>query len=101
LPIGHSGTAKLVLLFLVLLWREASDWVQKFNDEKHYMPYINKGWDLKPKVLYNESLEDNNPYEGKLYNSSSGFPYDLKDMYTKNGVIRSTPFETIYWQSLP
>jgi hypothetical protein len=22
-------------------------------------------------------------------------------MYTKNGVIRSTPFETIYWQSLP
>jgi hypothetical protein len=26
--------------------------------------YINKGWDLKPKVLYNESLEDNNPYEG-------------------------------------
>jgi hypothetical protein len=22
---------------------EASDWVQKFNDEKHYMPYINKG----------------------------------------------------------
>jgi hypothetical protein len=19
------------------------DWVQKFNDEKHYMPYINKG----------------------------------------------------------
>jgi hypothetical protein len=34
---------------------------------------------------------------------ASGFPYDLKDMYTKNdaGVIRSTPFEIIYWQSLP
>jgi predicted AlkP superfamily pyrophosphatase or phosphodiesterase len=72
------------------------DWVQKFNDEKHYMPYINKGWDLlKPKSTYNESLEDNNPYEGKLYNSTAPvFPYDLKDMYTKNdaGVIRSTPF---------
>jgi predicted AlkP superfamily pyrophosphatase or phosphodiesterase len=72
------------------------DWVQKFNDEKHYMPYINKGWDLfKPKATYNESLEDNNPYEGKLYNSVAPvFPYDLKDMYAKNdaGVIRSTPF---------
>ncbi|WP_016989514.1 alkaline phosphatase PafA [Flavobacterium sp. ACAM 123] len=72
------------------------DWVQKFNKEKHYMPYINKGWDLlKPKVTYDESLEDNNPYEGKLYNSTSPvFPYDLKDMYAKNdaGVLRSTPF---------
>lgn len=72
------------------------DWVQKFNEEKHYMPYINKGWDLlKPKATYNESLEDNNPYEGKLYNSTAPvFPYDLKDMYAKNdaGVLRSTPF---------
>jgi predicted AlkP superfamily pyrophosphatase or phosphodiesterase len=71
-------------------------WVQKFNYEEHYMPYINKGWDLlKPKSTYDESLEDNNPYEGKLYNSSAPvFPYDLKDMYAKNdaGVIRSTPF---------
>lgn len=72
------------------------DWVQKFNDEKHYMPYFNKGWDLlKSRSTYNESLEDNNPYEGKLYNSVAPvFPYDLKDMYAKNdaGVLRSTPF---------
>jgi hypothetical protein len=44
--------------------------VRKFNDEKHYMPYI--GWDLyRPKAIYNESLEDNNPYEGKLYDSTA------------------------------
>jgi predicted AlkP superfamily pyrophosphatase or phosphodiesterase len=71
-------------------------WVQKFNDEKHYMPYINKGWDLfKPESTYNESLEDNNPYEGKLYDSTAPvFPYDLKAMYAKNdaGVLRATPF---------
>jgi hypothetical protein len=31
------------------------------------MPYINKGWDLlKPKTSYNESLDDNNPYEGRI-----------------------------------
>jgi predicted AlkP superfamily pyrophosphatase or phosphodiesterase len=38
------------------------DWLTTFNNEKHYMPYINKGWDLfKPISTYNESLPDNNP----------------------------------------
>ena len=72
------------------------DWVAQFNQDKRYMPYITKGWDLyKPAVTYDESLPDNNPYEGKLYNSTAPvFPYNLKDMYDKNGagVIRSTPF---------
>lgn len=72
------------------------DWVTEFNQEKRYMPYIVKGWNLlKPATTYNESMEDNNPYEGKLYNSVAPvFPYNLKDMYDKNdaGVIRLTPF---------
>ena len=72
------------------------DWVTEFNQEKRYMSYINKGWDLlKPKATYDESLVDDNPYEGKLYNSSAPvFPYNLKEMYEKNdaGVIRTTPF---------
>lgn len=72
------------------------DWVTQFNQEKHYMPYITKGWDLfKPKEIYNESLADDNPYEGKLYKSAAPvFPYNLNDMYSKNdaGILRSTPF---------
>ncbi len=72
------------------------DWVTTFNNEKHYLPYINKGWDLfKPLSIYNKSLPDNNPYEGKLYGSLAPvFPYNLKDMYAKNdaSIIRSTPF---------
>lgn len=72
------------------------DWVTEFNAEKHYLPYLNKGWDLlKPASTYNESLPDDNPYEGKLYKVDKPiFPYDLKSMYEKNnaGVIRSTPF---------
>jgi predicted AlkP superfamily pyrophosphatase or phosphodiesterase len=72
------------------------EWVTDFNGEKRYMPYINKGWDLlKPAATYDESLPDENPYEGKLYKSVAPvFPYNLKDMYNKNdaGVIRSTPF---------
>jgi predicted AlkP superfamily pyrophosphatase or phosphodiesterase len=72
------------------------DWVTEFNNEKHYLPYLSKNWELlKPIATYNESLADDNPYEGKLYKADKPvFPYDLKSMYEKNdaGVIRSTPF---------
>lgn len=76
--------------------KELPTWVTKFNSEKRFMPYLNKGWDLyKPATTYNESMVDDNPYEGKLYSSKTPtMPYNLKDMYDKNGagVIRSTPF---------
>ena len=72
------------------------DWVTEFNNEKHYLPYLTKNWELlKPLSTYNESLNDDNPYEGKLYKTDKPiFPYDLKSMFEKNdaGVIRSTPF---------
>ena len=71
-------------------------WVNEFNDEKHYLPFLTKSWELfKPLATYNESLTDDNPYEGKLYKADKPvFPYDLKSMYEKNdaGVIRATPF---------
>lgn len=71
------------------------NWVTEFNNEKNYESYIKKGWELlKPKDQYNESLTDNNPYEGKLYKKTPFFPYNLKDMYENNdaGVLRSTPY---------
>jgi len=70
-------------------------WVADFNTEKHYLPYINKGWDLlKPAASYDESLTDDNAYEGKLYKKDPKFPYNLKEMYDANdaGVLRVTPF---------
>ena len=72
------------------------DWVNTFNNEKRYADYLNQNWNLlKPIETYNESLPDDNPYEGKLYGSKTPvFPYNLKEMYEKNdaGVLRSTPF---------
>ena len=71
------------------------NWVTEFNNEKHYMPYINKGWDLlKPVSTYDESLPDDNPYEGKLNDAKPVFPYNLKQMYEKAdaGILRATPF---------
>ncbi len=71
------------------------DWVTDFNNEKHFMTYINGVWDiLKPIETYNESLADENPYEGKLNGVKPVFPYNLKEMFDKNdaGIIRATPY---------
>jgi predicted AlkP superfamily pyrophosphatase or phosphodiesterase len=71
------------------------DWATQFNAEKNYLKYVTKGWDLlKPKDDYNESLTDNNPYEGKLFKKAPFMPYNLQDMYEANdaGILRSTPY---------
>ncbi|TDP59155.1 alkaline phosphatase PafA [Flavobacterium dankookense] len=75
--------------------KELPSWVTEFNNEKQYETYLTKGWNLlKPIETYNESLVDDNPYEGKLYKKPPVFPYDLKGMYEGNdaGVLRVTPF---------
>lgn len=71
------------------------DWVTNFNNEKNYETYLNKGWDLfKPKETYNESLPDDNPYEGKLNKRPAFFPYNTKEMLANNdaGVLRTSPY---------
>lgn len=75
--------------------QQLPDWATEFNNQKHFLKYIDKGWNLlKPKEVYNESLTDNNPYEGKLYKRTPFFPYSLKEMVAENnpGVLRSTPY---------
>lgn len=71
------------------------EWVDEFNNEKRFMTYINDGWNtLKPLETYDESLDDENPYEGKMGDSKAVFPYNLKAMFEKKdaGIIKSTPF---------
>jgi predicted AlkP superfamily pyrophosphatase or phosphodiesterase len=75
--------------------KELPSWVTTFNNEKHYLKYLEKDWTLlKDKSIYNESLNDNNPYEGKLFKKTPFFPYNMKEMYANNdaGVLKSTPF---------
>lgn len=75
--------------------KELPEWATTFNNEKNYLQYLEEDWKLlKDKSVYNESLNDNNPYEGKLYKRTPFFPYNMKDMYANNdaGVLRSTPF---------
>lgn len=70
-------------------------WADDFNKEKNYIAYANKGWSLsKPLATYNESLPDDNPYEGKLYKKTPFFPYNMKEMLDNNdaGVLRVSPY---------
>lgn len=75
-------------------------WVDDFNAKKGFEKYINQGWNLlKPASNYDESLPDDNPYEGRLYNvEKPAFPYDLKAIYEKSnaGLLRSVPFGNDY-----
>ncbi|WP_375605269.1 alkaline phosphatase PafA [Flavobacterium davisii] len=70
-------------------------WVTQFNNEKNYEKYVNQNWDLlKDKTTYNESLPDDNPYEGKLNKKQAFFPYSLSELTKPGdvGILRTTPF---------
>ncbi|WNM20185.1 alkaline phosphatase PafA [Flavobacterium capsici] len=69
-------------------------WVTEFNDQKHYMKYVNQGWNLlKPAAAYNESLPDDNPHELDLFKHKPVFPYDLKTIFAESGakIFRTIP----------
>jgi predicted AlkP superfamily pyrophosphatase or phosphodiesterase len=72
-------------------------WLVKFNSKQLAMKYLNETWDLLlPADRYDESLADDNPYEGKFAGKEKPvFPYNLKELMLNNGgqnFIRSTPF---------
>ena len=102
LPAGHFANGAFWLsktgsfISSTFYGEKLPDWVTKFNVEKHYLPYLSKDWTLlKPIATYNESMADDNVYEGKLYGSKTPtFPYNLKEMFEKNdaSVIRNTTF---------
>lgn len=76
--------------------KELPEWVVKFNEEQHYLKYIKRGWSLlRPAKDYNESLSDDNPYEGRIDKSKPPvFSYDLNKLYKESGasVLRTTPY---------
>lgn len=74
---------------------ELPAWATNFNNEKNYEKYANSGWSLlKPKEVYNESLPDDNPYEGKLNKKAPFFPYNMKEMLNEGGagILRASPY---------
>jgi len=73
---------------------ELPKYVQDFNAEELAMKQMRRGWrlEISPRK-YVLSLEDENPYEPKLNNETSSFPYDLEKMVEQRGlgILKNTP----------
>ena len=73
-------------------------WLEKFNALNLADQYLNREWKpLLPLDQYTESGPDNTPYEARLKGKDipSTFPYNLKELRTKNpgfDLLISTPF---------
>ena len=73
---------------------ELPDYVEKYNEKEHAMDMAKKDWKLEmAERKYDESLADENPYEPKLNNGTSSFPYDLKQLIETRGLgaLKNTP----------
>lgn len=103
LPAGHFADAAYWLnnqgefISSSFYFDKLPKWVSDYNKEKNVEKFIKQGWNLlKPLSTYNESTEDNTPYEG-VFNTKETptFPYDLKaitDFEGNYSFIKSTPF---------
>lgn len=70
------------------------DYVVKFNEKEIAMDLAKKDWKLEmAERKYDESLSDENPYEPKLNNGTSSFPYDLTQLIETRGLgaLKNTP----------
>lgn len=71
------------------------EWVIKYNNEKKYEKYLNQSWNLLyPIEKYNESLIDDNKYEGSFKKNTPFFPYNLKEINESKDaeILRTSPF---------
>jgi len=76
---------------------ELPKWVKKFNEKKLADEYLNETWNtLLPIKTYNETGEDNSPYErGFRGKDTPTFPYNLAELRAENGnfgMLPSTPW---------
>lgn len=71
-------------------------WVKDFNKQKLAEKYLKQDWNtLYPIETYKQSIEDNNPYEGKFKGTQSPtFPVKTSQLLKENGMglVATTPY---------
>lgn len=102
LPAGHLGKAYWYddstgnLITSSFYENELPEWLVDFNARQLPAKYLSNSWEtLYPIHTYTQSLNDDNPYEGKLKTESAPvFPhsYDAKDL----GNLRKIPSGNTY-----
>ncbi len=69
-------------------------WVEDYNSQERPKYFLSQKWDLlKDESLYNESIEDDNPYETELRKGLGvAFPHDLPKYKDDLSLLKYTPF---------
>lgn len=72
-------------------------WVNDYNNQRNADKVMTQNWDLLlPIGNYDESLDDNNPYEMPFKGTTRPvFPYNMAELKAQNGnfdLIKATPF---------
>ena len=104
LPAGHTANAAYWFeggafggfISSSFYMNELPTWVQEFNSNGKAESYINSPWEtLYPIETYQNSLADNNPFEGKFAGQETPtFPKDIAALHPKNGgfdILKSIP----------
>ncbi len=104
LPAGHNadaaywfhGADEAKWISSSFYLNDLPKWVKDFNNSGKAKTYL-KTWNtLKDISTYSESGTDENTYEGGFRGKEKAvFPYDLKELASKNGqydIIKSTPY---------
>ena len=69
-------------------------WVKKYNERNRPSAFLSEKWKLlKDEKVYNESIEDENPYEEELRKGMGvSFPHDLSKYKKDVSLLKYTPF---------
>ncbi len=101
LPAGHSANAAYWYdnktgdwITSTYYMNDLPQWVKDFNAKKLVDKYYEEGWStLYPLNTYQQSSDDNKPYENKPFGAGTNFPYSLKKFVgtNSNSYISVTP----------
>lgn len=76
--------------------KDLPQWVKNFNKQKLAEKYLKQDWNtLYPIETYKQSIEDNNPYEGKFKGTQTPtFPIKTSQLLKDNGLglVATTPY---------
>ena len=76
--------------------KDLPQWVKNFNKQKLAEKYLKQDWNtLYPIETYKQSIEDNNPYEGKFKGTQTPtFPVKTSQLLKDNGLglVATTPY---------
>lgn len=101
IPAGHNPTGAYWydlesgnMITSTYYRNDLPDWVEEYNKQKRPTQFLSEKWDLlRHPEVYNESIEDENPYEQELRKGLGvTFPHDLPKHKKDNSLLKYTPF---------